>query len=755
MQKHSRTVRIAAWAAAGVLVLAAAWLLIRHFRPSGTQKPGQDAQLTQTDQTQQHDQTQQPDTAQSGPRPAQTLRALQTPEVAQLLQTFAPGDAVTPSVAPYTVEPGLTNVTNLDEFRSAVFLDDAHLRLLAQNGFVVCEGTGEAEFFTRYEHNRYNFVPNFVTVDSLMHTYHLYFGLLLSRTEQSYLSDALLALSRRMMQTSLEQLEALRGTPWEQPAARNAAFFAVGVQLQDEQAELPAEVQAAAAQECAAILRADGIAYSALADELMDYSQYKPRGYYAGNETLERYFRAMMWYGQVHFSQEKDSLTRSALLMTLALQDEAMQSWEQITSITSFFAGLSDDLSCTEYAPAIAAAYGGAPDAQALTDNEAAYAAFTEAIAAMRAPEINSIPRFDDPDEEFSIPKGFRFFGQRFTVDEQVFQQLIYKAVRENGAGEKRMLPDTLDAAAALGSDTALELLRQQGDMDYANYPEHMQTLRETIQNQPASFWSANLSSAWLYTLKPLLEQKGEGYPSFMTNEQWARKSIETFAGSYTELKHDTVLYAKQAMAEMGGGMPPQLDDRGYVEPQPEVYHRFGELARQTSAGLQALGLIRSEDVENLSRLEQLAGKLLEISRKELTGQSLSEDDYTLIRTYGGTLEHFWHEAAAAQAEDAYIATQEFPASVVTDIATNPNGWVLEIATGMPQMICVVVPVEGELHLTCGVVYDFYQFTQPLSDRLTDTQWRIMIGQWWEPNTGYQRVELERPWWTEGYRAAY
>ena len=37
------------------------------------------------------------------------------------------------------------------------------------------------------------------------------------------------------------------------------------------------------------------------------------------NEQLERYFRAMMWYGRRNFSQKNELLDRSALLMTLAM----------------------------------------------------------------------------------------------------------------------------------------------------------------------------------------------------------------------------------------------------------------------------------------------------------------------------------------------------------------------------------------------------------------------------------------------------
>ena len=237
-----------------------------------------------------------------------------------------------------------------------------------------------------------------------------------------------------------------------------------------------------------------------------------------------------------------------------------------------------------------------------------------------------------------------------------------------------------------------------------------------------------------------------------MTSTEWAKKNLETFVGSFTELKHDTVLYAKQVMAEMGGGPPEVLDDRGYVEPEPEVYHRFMLLAQQTSRGLSDFGLLGSEDVENLDRLAELARRLMEISYKELQDEVLTEEEYDLIREYGGTLEHFWIEAVEDRTDAEYLDPQEIPASLVTDIATDPNGTVLQIGNAKPAEILVVVSIEGKLRLASGVVYNFYQFEQPLSERLTDTEWRRKIGEWAGADGWYHRDEtLEKPWWTESY----
>ena len=43
-------------------------------------------------------------------------------------------------------------------------------------------------FYEVYEQNRYEQIPNFVTVDLMMHTYHLYFSRLMKQTEKISLS---------------------------------------------------------------------------------------------------------------------------------------------------------------------------------------------------------------------------------------------------------------------------------------------------------------------------------------------------------------------------------------------------------------------------------------------------------------------------------------------------------------------------------------------------------------------------------------
>ena len=642
--------------------------------------------------------------------------------------------------------------------------------MLLKNGFVVTDGRSD-EFFGLYELNRYGQTPSFITTDAMMHTYHLFFSRLLKGVEKTHFIDDLIQISQTMQKESLAQHEALKGTNWENAAKRNAAFFSVGLALLQPQAQLPALVKDSATKELDLIKAAAGIAPSPLMNMgettgnmpplMEDYSQYIPRSYYTSSADLTRYFKAMMWYGRLCFRHSDEDQSKSALLMTVALANSpAMENWEKIYGITSFFVGASDDPGIYEYGPLIQKAYGGWPQTAKLPNLQKEWQAFREAVKTLEPPAVNSIPIYDEtiqPDKERAI-EGFRFMGQRATLDASIFQQLVYRQVGENNRGEKRMLPSALDIPAALGSAAAQEILAKEGAPDYTNYSENMAKIQALVAAAPPELWQASLYGGWLNTLRPLLLEKGTGYPQFMQNKAWNAKNLNAFLGSWTELKHDTVLYAKQVYAEMGGGGEEEKpDDRGFVEPEPVLYSRLASLGQATAKGLDHFGVLRKTDEESLNRMTELAKKLLKISEKELKDQLLTDEEYELIRTFGGQLEHFWYEALKDERNGEAISSQDFPAAVITDVATDPGGGrVLEVGSGWIEDIYVIVNVDGALRIAHGGVYSFYQFPHPLSDRLTDEKWRLMLGidvafdekgDWIDKS-----VDVPRPEWTSLFR---
>jgi hypothetical protein len=240
--------------------------------------------------------------------------------------------------------------------------------------------------------------------------------------------------------------------------------------------------------------------------------------------------------------------------------------------------------------------------------------------------------------------------------------------------------------------------------------------------------WTQNLYWTWLYSFQPLIASKGAAYPSFMQTKAWTRKDLQTSLGSWTELKHDTILYAKQVMAEMGGG-PPGEPPHGYVEPNPEAYARLLALTQMTEAGLQSRNLLSDLTRGNLDNLVSQLNFLKDISERELSGGSITADEYWQIQYWGGTLEQFTLKAADTTGPDMRDLSDQ-KAALVADVATGTTDLnsvvALEEAVGQPTIIYVVLP-DSPWRLSVGAVYSYYEFTVPSSGRLTDEAWQAQV----------------------------
>lgn len=674
------------------------------------------------------------------------------------------------AVADYTVNQDFSNVENAQAFT----FSDQEKALMTKNAFVV-RPSYYSEFFSLYESNRYDYTPNFITTDSILHNYHLMFDYLLKNLEEEKLAGELSLLTTRMLDRSLLDYQKLTGTEWENAAKRNMGFFAVAKKLIDPTATTPSLISNEVNKELEMIEAHQGIAKSAVmniglsesdaTEALMeDYSQYVPRGHYDKSDQLKAYFKAMMWYGRLSFRTKMNDEVKSAMLITLALNEsENQQSWNTLYEPINFFVGKSDDITYYQFKEIAAKVYSESASLESLlNENEQNWANFMAEVDKLEPPQINSMPIFDasiQEDRENEI-KGFRFMGQRFTIDAAIFQRLIYREVGDttqtcanfkpnetNCQAGARCLPSGLDIPAAMGSAEAKQILAAAGETKYACYNENLEKMSQYLTGLDQTIWTQNLYWGWLYQLLPLLETKAEGYPAFMQNQAWARKELNTYLGSWSQLKHDTILYAKQVYAEMGGG-PEEKDDRGYVEPNPQVYARVGALITMTSEGLESRGLLSESMKENLTIMKQLVSSLQTISLKELRNESLNTEEHELIRSYGGQLEHFWLEVNKNEPEfkesDRRGYLSENPAAIIADVATDPNGEVLEVGTGDISEIYVVVPIDGKLRVAKGGVYSYYEFNWPLNDRLTDKKWREILRSEQKP---------EMPSWTEAFIA--
>src|SRR5262249_46385749 len=71
----------------------------------------------------------------------------------------------------------------------------------------------------------------------------------------------------------------------------------------------------------------------------------------------------------------------------------------------------------------------------------------------------------------------------------------------------------------------------------------------------------------------------GAAYPEAMRTREWALKTVNTQLASWAQLRHDTVLYAKQSYT----GVPACSYPAGFVEPLPQFWERFRTMAARAA----------------------------------------------------------------------------------------------------------------------------------------------------------------------------
>lgn len=664
--------------------------------------------------------------------------------------------------------------------RDLLTTSEAGWHKLVQNEFAVVPSDNYKEFFNIYEKNRYDEFPNFVTTDSILHTYHLYFDYLMKEIEKNNLYKNINDIMLSLEGISKNYYNELKGTEYEQYAKTLMAYFAVPLKIFNENYEVDEVINQIVEEEISLISEHketykvkpifneylpedfyDSSVYESKASLYMDdYTQYKPRGHYDNDEVLEKYFKALMWFGRVNFSNKEDNLTKVAILMSYALNESGlMKKYEDIKNTIYYFAGFSDDCGPKEYFDVIKESYNSETMNKDIIINNDNYKIFRNNVRKLASSRINSQPEvFVIKENENDTNVNFRFIGQTYTYDEEIFKRLIYDYVDKSAKNEKRYLPDFLDVPASLNSDIATEILMEEANDRFVKYTDNLNVLKNEMPKNIDDDNSEILYLKWLKVLKSLIDsdKNDENFPSFMKNREWKKKKLETFGGSYAELKHDTILYAKQTYgaAEMGeGGMDEFYDSdeiiydsKGYVEPEIAVYDLLSSIAINMKNKFTEANMIDAKGIEFLDNFSELANKLSIISKKELNDEALTDLEYDFIKEYGGNIEHL------IVGSGAYEYDYEFQKSnaIVADIATGESDrgyYAREIATGNPIKVYVLVKVDGKYKICSGGVFDFYQFEVPAEDRMTDIEWRTLMG--FDDNlivAGEKNIPVEELW---------
>lgn len=456
----------------------------------------------------------------------------------------------------------------------------------------------------------------------------------------------------------------------------------------------------------------------------VDWSQFQPRGHYTKAPELEQYFRAMMWLGRADLGFRIDKSPRekaaAKVLADALTETKLFEEIESIGSAIDFFVGRKDGLDLADFA------------------------AGKTMEQSIRSESIPSDPR--DPTRS-KPPVIVNLFPQRFVIDSFALAEVVFDSIIFQGQKMERYMPSGLDVMAVLGNDLAAELLAP--ELQRWSYAANLKSLRQLVAAEPPSFWSDTLYNLRLDASRAAaIDLSGEKHaPQAMKTRAWKYRQLEAQLAAWAELRHDTILYAKQSYTAFASCEYPA----GYVEPYPVFYQRVRELAQEGARRIRGLKTPKSTTARAVSFLEQMsetAGKLETLAKKELRAEAFSAAEKAWLKKTidirGG--------GSGPPRYDGWYTTMFFGGGyrsaewdpVVADVHTDPNaGTVLEVGVGSPNFLVIAVDNEDDRMVYVGPSASYYEFTQPAGQRLTDEAWQLLL---------QTKKEPARAAWMKSYR---
>lgn len=730
-------------------------------------------------------------------------------------------------------DPALGGLSTNFITNAAFRLNSAELALFMTNGFAVSERLGASTFGGFYYDVFYADLPVFVTADSVLQAWHRTYQNMLAELEELELAT--------LVEQVITKMAAQLPSVWSQyqsgplrDGILDADYFLTVARSLWAGGELAPSLAVAGQKERVAATLGDinslevrwVAPFGTNSWRWLDFSQFKARGHYTSSERLRRYFRTMMWCGRTdlrlatfppNLEDDIRQLGTAIVLHQLLRQSGQLDNWSAVEQVTRAFVGVTDSMTFEQMDDLIGQAGIGSladlPDRTALTSLQTRLLTGELGIQAITSDVLFS----PLSPEEMKLPRSFTFFGQKFVLDSWALSQVVFDKVHwpsdnadpycgaTNLFGKViRRKPSCLDIAfSVLGNDQAApeiveRILRTNGVpfRDGLPYQHNLTAARNVIASQAVGTWTNNIYTAWLAALRALSEPTtGPEYPEAMRTRAWAMKNLTTQVASWTQLRHDTVLYAKQSYT------PPFLCSYpyGFVEPRPEFWRSMKRLAdiagsaiarlpipipavtvpaRLREDGFPSGGLLTFEvdhvKQSQLASLGNFSAKMLTlegIAQKELNQQALSAEENDFIagmmegtgsyvpgqRRYTGWYPAlfyknvFWEYNEMDSLPEMFNTEQgcDMEDSLVTDVHTDaPDdvvcdpGAVIYEGIGKVHLLMIAIDNGPDRMVYAGPVFSHYEFEQRGVTRMSDEEWKAKLSNGEKPPS---------PEWTRGY----
>ena len=571
------------------------------------------------------------------------------------------------------------------------------------------------QLFNIYEDNEYSAMPSYITTDLFLQAYHTFFEFVLKVVEKETIIPKLDNFLLSAYEISMSQAQGQT----DEISDFCTTYFAVAYSLlNDTTVSVPADFKDAYESELKLISNASDDFSPLLKTQVnFSYSLFRPRGHYTRNETMKRYFRAMMWLQSAYMQKDIPGAIDKAIAIAERINklDNYNQSnLQQIFNVLTFMIGVPDNVSIVDLASFIKAKNPSRDEIDSwLTEQFKKTNAISPKVAVT------------DPDKIYLMP-------QRYTPDADILN-VMFDPTPNSG----RPFPSGLDVFSVLGNPTASSVLNNvyKAPSLWDDYSSEFAKVESKMKKY--GDWEKSCYNSWLKLLTTLQKRQSNA-PGHTMTDAWKHKDLNAALASWAELKHDAILYAKQPDAAEcgGGGELPDPIRMGYVEPNLDFWNALESAVNHIISTLSQNECLNDRIKETAEQFTDKIKSNITVVKKELAGEPLTDMEYCNINYIGSSMEWFTLSIIDPDRQHYSWAELEGPdrrVAVVADVFTrNIAGCdkcgIMYEAVGNPMAVYVIVEINGEYFLTRGAAFSYYEFVRPTDmPRLTDEEWQEML----------------------------
>ncbi len=720
----------------------------------------------------------------------------------------------------FNIDPAAWNATNTTTHRINDFrLNPAELGSFMTNGFVVSERLGSLSFADSYYRVFHDDLPVFVTADSVLQAWHRNYNSMLEESEELQIYTLLQSVINGMSAYVSTAATNFGGTQeFFMPLSSDLGasiydadyFLTVARSLLTGQTQNNSFIDFYGEGVTPTLTAINNLVPAQITifgtNRWVDFSQFTVRGHYDDSERLRRYFRTVMWLSLADLrlktydpDKEDDIRELGTAVIFKWLLDQSGQytNWAAIEQFTRAFVGETDSMTFAQLNDLLSSANIQSPGD---VNSRAALTNLQEQLLTgqLGVQNIHSGYFFSPLNPaQVRLPRSFTVFGQKFIPDSWALSEVTFDSIRwtpDDGTNVMfgkvlRRRPSCLDVAFSIfGNDQVVanlvdRMTATNGERwrDGLPYQHNLAAVRNVIDSESDGVWTNNMYNAWLSAIRSLSAPTTDAvYPEAMRTRAWAMKSLNTQLASWTQLRHDTILYAKQSYSSPFACSYPYA----FVEPRPEFWAKMKTLTDIASAGISSLplsGTVTVPDRQNtnytiqydlavvksnqLACFQNFANTMLtlqDIAEKEQLQVPITPAETDFLkqlveinqncageRKYTG-----WYPALFYKnvyQTDPYDMGQN-PGKwdpVITDVHTDVQdnltgdpGVVLHEAVGNVHLLMIAIDNGLDRMVYAGPALSHYEFEVPGSVRKTDNDWKTDLKAGTKPNS---------PEWTQSY----